>query len=258
MYEGFARFYDRVEQDAPVRSARWVSDRISRYRPGARDVLELGCGTGAVLAALPSDLIKVGVDRAPAMLDQARRTGVDAELHEADLTRLALGRRFDVVVCVFDTLNHVPDRSGWTAAFAVAASHLRPGGLFLLDLNTTGRLAELAGAQPWVYDFDGNTLIVDVRESGADGVVWDIRVFEPAEDGRFTLTHELIEQLGVPLGEVAVMLESAGLELLECHDDDGRPATDSSRRAFLVSRRTTVDEDGLAREIESAPPGPGD
>src|SRR5690348_11958560 len=114
MYEGFARFYDRVEEDAPLRSARWVATQMSRHRPGARDVLELGCGTGAVLAALPSELVKVGVDQSPAMLDVARRRGVDAEFHEGDLTRLALDRRFDVVFCVFDTLNHVAERSGWT------------------------------------------------------------------------------------------------------------------------------------------------
>ena len=50
-YTGFARFYDRIMGDRDEEIAR-IRTYISKYLPGARSLLELGCGTGALLAGL--------------------------------------------------------------------------------------------------------------------------------------------------------------------------------------------------------------
>ncbi len=50
-YERFASFYDLVMDDPEPRAVR-VNDAIARYRPDAASLLELGCGTGSILARL--------------------------------------------------------------------------------------------------------------------------------------------------------------------------------------------------------------
>ncbi len=81
-----------------------------------------------------------------------------------------LGRRFDVVVCAFDSINHLLDFAEWESTFAAVARPPDRGGLFVFDVNTLGELLHIAEEQPWVFDFDGNVLIMDVR-FGAEGRV---------------------------------------------------------------------------------------
>ena len=54
-----------------------------------------------------------GVDRSEAMLDVARRKLPGARLVHDDMTTVDLGETFDVVLCVYDSINHCcASRSG--------------------------------------------------------------------------------------------------------------------------------------------------
>jgi SAM-dependent methyltransferase len=141
-----AAFYDVVT----AADARLAGD-VAAYAglaPAGGSVLELGCGSGRVTAALAErGLAVVGVDLSRAMLEQAqaRRATLPAgvvsriELRLGDMTALDLKRTFDLVVCPYFTLAHVPAGQAWKNSFATAARHLAPGGraafhLPLLDL----------------------------------------------------------------------------------------------------------------------------
>jgi len=50
-YDSFAPFYDAVNGE-PAELITHVLDAITRFGPTTQRVLELGCGTGAVLAGL--------------------------------------------------------------------------------------------------------------------------------------------------------------------------------------------------------------
>ena len=235
-YAEFARFYDAVNNFPEPRSRKMLR-YIEQHLPTASSVLELGCGTGAVLAGLGSGFALTGIDRSSEMLSFARRRCPQAQLFEADITSFSLGVQFDVVLCVYDTLNHVTDFEGWRAVVERVREHLREGGLFIFDLNTLGRLRRLGDALPWVHDFDGNTLIMDVEFDEDDArSYWDIRVFEDLDHGRFALHREEIVELGVPLDHVRALL-APNFELLDEADPDGDPPSDESARAYFVYQR---------------------
>ena len=122
-YAEFAKFYDQVMGDRSPLIER-VRGYVERYLPAAESLLELGCGTGAVLAGLAPGLRTTGVDRSPEMLATAARKVATASLVEADITTFSLGTRFDVVICVFDTLNHLPAFDDWLAMFGQVGVHL--------------------------------------------------------------------------------------------------------------------------------------
>ena len=86
-----------------------------------------------------------------------------ARLVEGDMADFDLGRRFDVVACVFDSINHLLDVASWASLFACVHRHLTDGGLFVFDVNTVGELRRLGDEPPWVYDFEGGTAIIDVN-----------------------------------------------------------------------------------------------
>jgi ubiquinone/menaquinone biosynthesis C-methylase UbiE len=78
-YDSFAPFYDNVVGDREG-VARLLRQLIRRYNPKARDVLELGCGSGAMLQILTKHFRAVGVDNSKAMLSIARRKAPRAKL----------------------------------------------------------------------------------------------------------------------------------------------------------------------------------
>jgi SAM-dependent methyltransferase len=238
-YERFAAFYDVVMDDPGPRAAR-VDAAIDRYRPDATSVLELGCGTGSILARLRTGAALVGLDRSPEMLAVCASKVPGARLVEGDMRSFDLGQRFDVVLCVFDSINHLLDVGSWSSLLACVHRHLAADGLFVFDVNCVGELRRLGDEPPWVYDFDGGTAIIDVTFAEADDgsalTDWDVRIFERVTATRFELHHERIGELGLPLARLR-QLVADGFEIVEECDEDGLQAADDSVKAYYVLRR---------------------
>jgi SAM-dependent methyltransferase len=222
--------------DDPGPRADRVSAFVERYRPGTVSLLELGCGTGSILARLDSIPSVAGLDRSPQMLERARVKVPRAELFQGDMATFTLGARFDVVICVFDSLNHLLTLDAWQSLFAAVHGHLAEGGLFIFDVNTTGELQRLGNEPPWVYDFDGNVVIMDVFLGPDDLSEWDIRIFENVGESQYRLHHERISELGVGLDRIRSALEPH-FTVLEVIGEDGEVATDGSVKAHFACRR---------------------
>ena len=91
---GLVEFYD-VENAGGA-----DSDYYLALAENARSVLDVGCGTGQLAAALGEGRDVAGVDPARAMLEVARRRagGANVEWVEADARSVRLGRTFDLVM----------------------------------------------------------------------------------------------------------------------------------------------------------------
>jgi SAM-dependent methyltransferase len=122
MSEEVARHFDDVapEYDRWKRKARYyyaaVKAAVAEVVPSGSRVLEVGCGTGDILAGLaPSQ--GVGTDLSPAMVEIAARKhpGLRFEVH--DLMRPPLDERFRYIVAV-DVAEHVPDLPRCVATMA--------------------------------------------------------------------------------------------------------------------------------------------
>jgi SAM-dependent methyltransferase len=234
-YDHFARFYDAAMDDPGPRAAR-VLELIHRHQPHASSLLELACGTGSILARLTEVPSLTGLDRSPEMLAIAAQKVPAARLIEADMVSLSLDERFDVVICVFDSLNHLLTFDDWRSVFRAAHDHLAEGGLFVFDVNTVGELRRLGNEPPWVYDFDDNVMIMDVDLAEGGLSRWDIQIFEHVGESQYLLHHEEIGELGVSLARIRAGVEP-WFELLEEQDENGDLPTDQSVKAHFALRR---------------------
>lgn len=106
---------------------RLIERSVARCFPGARRVLEVGCGTGytygALTAALPEAHV-VGTELYEEGLKIARRRLPGAELRALDLRAMPYEEAYDLVAA-FDVLEHIDDDRGALAALRRA---LVPGG----------------------------------------------------------------------------------------------------------------------------------
>jgi len=140
-FDGLAAEWDACGPD-PEQTLHRVTELadLLELRPG-EDLLEVGCGTGQLTQWL-ADRVRPGrvtaVDFAPAMLEQARAKGIDAEFRLADVCRDDLGRgRFDVGLC-FHSFPHFRDQA---AALSSLSAALRPSGrLIVMHLRSSAEL----------------------------------------------------------------------------------------------------------------------
>jgi len=129
------RFYDAENG--------WAADTeyCRHMADGVRSVLDLGCGTGLLLAGLDRTPVRVGVDPAGAMLDvaRARPGGVDVEWIEGDARSVRLGRRFDLIVLTGHAFQVFLTDDGQRAVCRTIAEHLSPEGRFIFDSREPAR-----------------------------------------------------------------------------------------------------------------------
>ncbi|MEX1366757.1 MAG: class I SAM-dependent methyltransferase [Nannocystaceae bacterium] len=130
---------------------------------GCGTVLEYGVGSGRV--ALPMarrGQRVVGVDLSEDMLASLREDLAREEpevrqrltLVHANARQLELPERFDAVTCPFNGIAHHHDHAELSAFLARVRSHLRPGGVFVLDVSLPDppMLAGMTGEVPWFRD----------------------------------------------------------------------------------------------------------
>ena len=124
-----ARFYDLKN--------RWGADfdMCSAMAKDAASVLDLGCGTGELAAALAEDRSVTAVDPAEPMLAVARRRpgGAKVAWVAADARAVRLERRFDLVVLTGHAFQVFLTDEDQRAVLATIAAHLAPSGRFVFD-----------------------------------------------------------------------------------------------------------------------------
>ena len=133
-----ARFDDLVALGLDVHGEAAL---VRSFHPGS--VLDAGCGTGRVAIELARHGIDVvGVDVNASMLSVARRSSPELTWLHADLSTLALERRFDVVVMAGNVPLFCPTERRASLASA-CAHHVGPGGALIAGFEL-GRGYELS------------------------------------------------------------------------------------------------------------------
>lgn len=221
----------------------WWCDRIAEGESGP--VLELGCGTGRVTAALAETGRRViGLDRSQAMLAKARARLTehpDIHLIRGDLRDLPLrDASIRCAVAPADPLIHLTTDADRQRAIDEAARILFPGGRLLLEFlwwtppeQERARSASGLPRADVVVGADGDRMEVNElwRESGGGSVRGTYRyrvdgevAAEASFRGRRWTREELQDRL-----------RRAGLEVANSWGGfDGRPFEPDTARALLV------------------------
>ncbi len=137
-YEEFFQAHDHAlyDRDPRVRARQAVVlDALSRHVVPGAAILDVGCGLGDVLAALPASYRRYGVDYAAANVEYvARRLGGGADIRRGSATSNPFDdESMDACLCL-EVLEHLEDDAG-----ALAEIHrvLRPGGVLIAAVPYT-------------------------------------------------------------------------------------------------------------------------
>ena len=150
-YDTLAASYDGLMADGSYRRrAAFLERRLKKSAIPVRTVLDLACGTGTLACLLAQKGYEVlATDGSEEMLTQAAAKAAELDrppffLHQA-MPRLRLAQPVDAVVSTLDSLNYLVRERDLRETFRRVRRALKPGGLFLFDVNTPYKLRRMDG-----------------------------------------------------------------------------------------------------------------
>ena len=243
-YTSFAQVYDLFMDNVPYEEwSRYVISLLKEEKIEDGLVLDLGCGTGKMtrlLAAAGYDMI--GIDNSEDMLEIARECQYEQE--DGILYLLQDMREFELygtvraVISICDSMNYILDEEDLLQVFKLVNNYLDPKGVFIFDMNTRYKYAELLG----------ETTITESREEGS--FIWENYFDEEEDINQYDLTLFIREdgdlyrkyeethfQRVYDLDTVKCLLKEAGMEFVAAYDAFTRePVKADSERIYIIAR----------------------
>lgn len=235
-YHQFAQFYDQAMGDRRS-DVRVIKSLITRFAPRATSLVDIACGTGVITKSLSKKYNTFGIDASPEMLRHARRTLPKAKLVCCDMRSFRLPIQVDVALCAFDSINHLEKWADWVAMFRSVKNNLNDGGVFIFDINTVGRLQNLAKGRPWFHAINPQDhLMMTVKKLSPSRVEWDVKVFVHERNDRYRVVREAIKQTSFPIERIRkeLLRHFSEVKILDLEGNIARK--DAGQRLYFVAR----------------------
>ncbi|WP_049871797.1 class I SAM-dependent methyltransferase [Catenulispora acidiphila] len=218
LYREPALYAEMADAEA-VDTAAAIVALADRHGPaGADSLLDVGCGTGAVLEQLACKYSKsAGVDLLPGMIEISRERRPQLETYVGDMRTIRLGRSFEVVTCIGNALAYLTAPDDIEAAFATFAGHCVPGGVLVIrTLTAFPPLDRSRTSRTRVSGRSANVTTTYTRDPAAEVLIltrhWDFEDREPATD--------VIRRRVLTIGEQESFAAAAGFTLVRPRDED--------------------------------------
>jgi len=207
LYQNYSGVYDQFQPDYEL-FFQVIEETIQKYTHNPQSFLELACGTGNILHHYADKYEIVGIDISVSMLEQARKKLPNVPLFDMNMADFNLGRKFDIAVCMYDSINHLLKYEDWVTTFKCVRNHLNPGGVFLFDMNTVERLDRLSQSQGFVQQKDDAYLIMVVHKVAENLINWNVKIFQLVKENLYKLDEDNIKETSFSLFQITRDLET--------------------------------------------------
>ncbi|TDD40310.1 class I SAM-dependent methyltransferase [Saccharopolyspora elongata] len=231
-------WYDELlsEATAPLQAVRGL---VADYRPEARTILDVGCGTARDLARLAAEGYDcTGIDLQATMVNYARKQHPGLKIEVGDMRNARLGITADVILCLGNSLAYLHGDTDIHGACETFAAHAAPGALLILFTPVAPPAPE--AAEPFTSRVVTGSLHAEVTTR----VCWD------AEKQLTTMYREWVLDTGERHSDVitrrvmaadvlAGYLDEAGFDVLEQFADPAHRnehSQNSARALFTAAR----------------------
>ena len=132
----------------------------------AKEIIEFGSGTGAVAIGLSLAGYDVtGIDFSPDMLraarSKARKYNADVRFLNGDIVKIRLDRRFDLLICLGNTLPLIRGLGKSRELFKNCVRHLKPGGTAIFQMLNYDRILK---ERPTTFAVDSQDDLIRIKQ----------------------------------------------------------------------------------------------
>lgn len=182
-------------------------------RAGEGRALEFGVGTGRIALPLSAHGVSVhGIDLSEAMTARLRaKPGSDGvAVTIGDFAQTRVDGIFDLVYLVFNTIENLTTQDAQVDCFQNAASHLRPGGSFVVEVEVPQLQRLPPGERVRPFRVEADRLGFDEIDIATQGLVSHHYVIDGAGFESFSIPFRYVWP-----AELDLMARLAGLRLAE-------------------------------------------
>ena len=244
-YNSIALVYDEFGLDEfSLRMIPYIKSILGIKTFRGMKILELACGTGSAAIELAGKgAIVTGLDSSESMLKLARKKMKSSrrkvKFIKADLRTFEIGGSFDLILCLFDTLNHFTHINDVQNILTNARGRLKNRGNLVFDLNT-----HYGFRKNW-----DNWRVV--RESDRFYSIWDtvynakeqiaeitIMAFSKSQNQLIKVAEVNVPERAYTSAEVKKMVKTAGLEITKAFEclSTRPPGANSPRNVYFCKQ----------------------
>lgn len=241
-YDPFAWMYNKHWGNTFLPVVLPILDNLVLCKlPKNARILDLCCGTGQMAHQLTTLGYRVtGIDGSLEMLGYARENAPGVGFLQADARSYHAPLKYNAVISVFDSLNHIMSTGELRAVFRSTYDTLRSSGLFMFDLNTeAGYLHEWNGDFSIIED-DHVCVVRNTYNQKTRIADFDATIFRLQDNGWYRHDVALYQKCHAP-AVVKSTLKSAGFTDIETYGFDWqsgvRPLDKDARRVFFLCRK---------------------
>lgn len=152
-YKNFGYYFDDIMSQIDYND--WLEFTLEYLKKNDK-VLDLACGSGTLAMLLNTNGYEVdGLDLSESMIniakEKAKMNHNNINFYVEDMTSFKLDKKYNVITCYFDSLNHLSTYEMVTKTFDRVWEHLEDDGLFIFDIfsldaykNSPGQVSEEA------------------------------------------------------------------------------------------------------------------
>ncbi|MDO5540742.1 MAG: class I SAM-dependent methyltransferase [Eubacteriales bacterium] len=205
---------------------------ISQNRVTVKTSLDLACGTGILCEILYKHGIKAcGMDFSEGMIKIAGENNPDIDYEVADMIHYRPQKKFDLVTCTGDALNHIIDLKDVEQIFKNVYGYLNEGGYFIFDILNE---KEAVPGESIPLDFSDEikaqfTIIQDQK-----GIITLKTVV--FENGKKQFEENITETVHDPK-TICELLQQNGFQVIKCADQLLENAKNHGTTWFIIAKK---------------------
>jgi SAM-dependent methyltransferase len=244
-FSRIATYYDRLMSfvNYPLWIA-YIEKILLANRIPDRDIFDLGCGTGVCLEIwLKKGYRVAGLDGSTEMVRicqdrlAPQRGAAEAPILVGDMRNFSLQQPVPVVTSLYDSLNYLLVESDLAACYRAVYANLRPGGIFIFDMNTTHALRDEWGNNVYRRRDEDIFSVWDNTFDPATGISTLRITLEVNEGDRPVTVREIHQERAYPLATIQDLLIKTGYQADLYRHLTFQPASESDVRIMAVCRK---------------------
>ena len=221
-YKNFSKVYDKFMQHCDYNQwADLIKEKIEESGVKGKKLLDLGCGTGETLLRLKDDFECSGLDLSADMLTIANKKlkNKNVKLFLGDMREFNTGENYDIIVSLFDTVNHLTSMDDLDDLMKCIYNSLNPGGIYIFDVINREFMDNMFPGGVYYDDRKDMTIIWEhFREDELDIV--EAVYFVKNRAGHYEKLKELYEKRIFEEFEIRKIIEKNNLNLLSIGKND--------------------------------------
>ena len=250
IFKDYSYYYDLLYKEKNYqKEAEYINKLIKKYRPEARKILNLGCGTGKhdrFLAEMGYELHSVDLSKEMLNIAKNCKNPDNLFFYHGDIRNIRIEKRFDAVISLFHVISYQITNQDLKDTFNTVYTHLKDDGIFIFDCwygpailtdrpsvrlkrieNENVRIVRIA--EPIIYP---NENIVDVN--------YNLVIYDKKEK-KIRELNETHRMRYIFKSEIDFLLEVKNLELLHYREwmSEKKPGFDTWSVYWIAQKNQT-------------------